>query len=485
MIFHTGLTGAEFARQKRSYLLTLRGCVLSGQHDADFSFEEWQAEKVEENQGFMDLYGKGDGERLDVLLEGDKQTALSAVLFWKAGLDFLANKAADDKAVFDKIVAAPCGVFVNLEKQTLFFPPRDLIRTAVEAEGETAWLGVAKRWMHPDREGTNALNWTFAACLYRIFAGFAPFAVPTIDVSAVPAISPKGNKPAKNAAKTDLHIIEDTLSGDMREGVLIPADLAAPGLRTNIVQFIDSALVPHIKAGMLPITEIGEIDRDFEKNIAVLTEDALSFVKARREAVEQKKAKKIKTKRFLARNKSLIKGLAAGVVILGVVIGSFVQGQLQKWSTKGLTPAEVVTAYYDAFGNLDHEAMSACTDHEAGKADVEMVTNIFVISKMREAYEQKKTVINAADWDETMPPPDDISVFGVLRLATDWPAGGANGEIPASEITAHSRYDLVVPSSLIGDDTAAVSRIARDDTLRLQWQKNRWRITEIDRRERL
>jgi hypothetical protein len=173
------------------------------------------------------------------------------------------------------------------------------------------------------------------------------------------------------------------------------------------------------------------------------------------------------------------------VVILGVVIGSLVQAQLQKWSTKGLTPAEVVLAYYDAFGNLDHEAMSACTDKEAGKADVEMVTNLFVVSKMREAYEQKKTVINAADWDETVPPPDDISVFGVLRLATDWPTGGANGEIPNGEITAHTRYDLVVPSSLVGDDTAAVSRIMRDDTLRLQWQKNRWRITVIDRRERL
>jgi hypothetical protein len=129
--------------------------------------------------------------------------------------------------------------------------------------------------------------------------------------------------------------------------------------------------------------------------------------------------------------------------------------------------------------------MSACTEKEAGKADVEMVTNLFVVSKMREAYEQKKTVINAADWDEAVPPPDDMNVFGVLRLATDWPTGGANGEIPNGQITAHARYDLVVPSSLIGDDTVAVSRIARDDTLRLQWQKNRWRITEIDRRERL
>ncbi|MDR1095303.1 MAG: hypothetical protein LBL31_02830, partial [Spirochaetaceae bacterium] len=311
MIFHTGLTGAEFARQKRSYLLTLRGCVLSAQHDAggQFSCEEWQAERVEEDQGFMDIYGTGDGERLDVLLEGDRQTALSAVLFWKAGLDFLADGAeangANDKKAFDKIVAAPCGVFVNLEKRTLFFPPHDLIRTAVEAEGETAWLGGAKRWTHPDREGTDALNWTFAACLYRVFAGFAPFAVPAIVVPVVPAVSPGENKPA---AKTDLHIIEDTLSGDIREGALIPAALAAPGLHTHIAQFIDSRInspvTPHTKTGTPSTVEIAEIDRDFEKNIDVLTEEALSLAKTQREAVEQKNQKRIRTKRFLARNKT-------------------------------------------------------------------------------------------------------------------------------------------------------------------------------------
>jgi hypothetical protein len=316
--------------------------------------------------------------------------------------------------------------------------------------------------MHPDKEGRDAVNWTFAACLYRVFAGFAPFAVPVAD-------------PGK---KADPHVIEDTLSGDIREGALIQANLAAPGLHEKIAGFIDAHIIRHEKNVPPPV-----IDADFTKNSDILPETALSQIKAQREAIAQKKQKRVKNKRFLIRNRALIGGIAGGLLAIGLVAGSFVHAQAEKWSTRGLSPAEVVAAYYDAFGVLDHETMSACLQKDAGKADVELVTNLFVVSKMREVYEQKRTVMNAADWDGTAPPPD-TTVFGTLHLAADWPSGGANGETRDGPITAQVRYDLVLPSSYVGVEDAGISRIARDDTLRLEWQKNRWRITAIDRRER-
>jgi hypothetical protein len=504
MTFSTGLTAAEFAKQKQVYLLTLCGCVLREQGGTGpaantglFSYEEWRAEGVKEENGIMAVYGKDfGGVRLDALLEGEKETALSAILFWKAGLDFLR-----DKTIFEGIVAAPCAVFVDLANRTLFFPPRDLMRIVVENEGGpngaagtgggvgasgtvgAGWLSGAKRWMHPDKREADAVNWTFAACLYRVFAGFAPFTVPL----PAPDNAPKGAPATKKTPRTDIHTIEDTLSGDLREGVLVPIALAAPGLREDIARFIDAHIArkrAQEKPAVMPPCPF--IADDYAKNIVPVPPETVTALAEKREEIERKNQQQIRRKRFLARNKTVIKGVAAGVVILGLVVGSLVQAQLERWSTKGLTPAQVVEQYYGAFGNLDHETISACVEKDAAKADVEMVTNLFVIAKMREAYEQKRTVINAADWDGTEPPPD-ITVFGVVDLALDWPGGGENDGtgVNGSAITARAHYDLVVPQSFVdGSETAGPARVSREDVLRLQWRKDRWCIAEIERRDK-
>jgi hypothetical protein len=470
LVFYTGLTADSFAKQKLSYLLTLRGCVLRGPPDKKdgpdgvFIHEEWQAEGVKEENGFMTVHGRSvGGERLDVLLEGGRNTALSAVLFWRAGLLFLLEKGG-----FEKIAVAPCAVFIDLEKKTLFFPPSDLIRIAVDGEGENAWLRGCKRWIHPDRKNADAVNWAASACLYRVFAGVAPFTVP---------------QPEMAAGKKDTHTIEDTLAGDVREGALVPLALAAPGLHKSIAGFIDAKISRNARRPANS-AEFPVINENAEENFSLPDETEIAALKARREALEQKNQKQIQRKRFLARNRNAIKAAIAGVIVVGFFVGSLAQARLERWTTKGLTPAQVVERYYGAFGDLDHEVMSACALKNAGKTDIEMVTNLFVIAKMREAYEQRRTVLNAADWYEAGPPLPDTTVFGVIRLAVDWPGGGADGTSQADTVTARARYDLVVPQSFVDGSAASVPvRVPRDDTLRLQRQKNRWRITEIGRGE--
>jgi hypothetical protein len=327
-----------------------------------------------------------------------------------------------------------------------------------------------------------------------VFAGFAPFSVPFMGDG-----EHGGNADNTRRAKPDaravhpahtiraIDTIEDTLAGDTREGALVPVSVTAPGLREDIARFIDTQITRHYRkerpAATLPSPFI---DHDYVKNIMSLSADEMASIKARREEIERKNQKQISAKRFWARNKTLIKVVAVGVVAFGIVIGSFVQAQLERWTTKGLTPSQVVEQYYGAFGALDHETMSACVEKDAGKTDIEMVTNLFVVAKMREAYEQKQTVLNAADWDETEIPPD-TTVFGVVGLALDWPGGGENG-IPqdGDAVTAHARYDLVVPQSFVdGSADSAPARVFREDVLQLQWRKNRWRIAGIERRERL
>ena len=189
----------------------------------------------------------------------------------------------------------------------------------------------------------------------------------------------------------------------------------------------------------------------------------------------------------MTRNKSILFGAAAALLVVVFFAGSMISARLSRWSTKGLSPGEVITAYYAAFGQLAHEVMSACVVQNAGKSDIDMTVNLFVVSKMREAYERRQTVLDAAEWDGVSPPPPDTSVFGVRSLAVDWP----DADETDGEVQARARYMLIAPSSFSGEGeplgaASAVETpllIVREDVLTLFWYRDRWQVTRIDREE--
>jgi hypothetical protein len=150
-----------------------------------------------------------------------------------------------------------------------------------------------------------------------------------------------------------------------------------------------------------------------------------------------------------------------------------------------MSPREVTEAYYLSFNTLDHTFMDACVDGRTGAQDIEAVMNLFVISRVREAYERKSSVLSAAQWLADGAPRVEANVFGVSGLdirglETD-PSDGA--------VTYQAGYTFWYPASVdAGTENEAAALAApaskrRVDTVRLGRQKDRWRITAIDRRE--
>ncbi|TCW62634.1 hypothetical protein [Treponema sp. J25] len=348
------------------------------------------------------------------------------------------------------------------------------------------------------------------------------------------------------------------IRADIRDGLFEPIHLAVPGIDGDLAQWIEGALTHSAiarspggkKAPNTPLRDIKERlgtapgptpspnggsereelpvkkalpgqERDRAPSLEALLEilekshhhEPAAFIKPltekEQETLRKEKERylrfqqqRIKGNRFLRRNRGLLIGGALSLVALALFIASFIRDQAQRPTTKGMSPAEVLTAYYTAFNTLDHERMSTCVEGKTGKEDITAVMNFYVISKVREAYEQKVLVLPPEVWMERGKPQGEFHVFGISDFSIDelqvegneavgrvsyrfWyperredsaPLEGgpsSSKEEPAGQFNLHSTP--LPPTRL------ETSWVRRQDRVFLTYLKDRWKITRIDR----
>jgi hypothetical protein len=331
----------------------------------------------------------------------------------------------------------------------ILFPPEALLRRTIETE---KWFTGAERWTHPDLLGDAADSFCAAALLYRILCGAVPF----------PAGDP------------------ETLHLDMREGNFLPPGLAAPGLDHTADMVISGTLSRGKLAPAADLKSMVRFLRTPPSGASTQKSRAASYFKPlggkereklvrERKKYEKKRSRAVKTRRFIKRNIAVIGGIAAAVLILGLIAGSLISDRSKRPTTKGMSPREVTETYYQAMETLNHTMMEACilTKNKPGKDDIRMTSNLTVLTRVREAYEGIR-YIPAREWLEGGSAPTEALVFGPAELRIeDGLAETAEGE---RRFTAE--YTLWL--------SAGESRRVRDE-LRLVLYKDAWRIAEIIR----
>ncbi|MDR3167575.1 MAG: hypothetical protein LBT93_06495 [Treponema sp.] len=490
--FDTGLNPVSFAQAKLAQFITESGYRVkpedapgnSGTGDAEPGtgmIETWQAGGVIERDassgtaGTMVIWGPAfEGDRLDRIVSDDKRKdeALSAVINWIRSRLVL---EAREHPPYPWPAGALCG-----NEGEILFPPDRLIRRSIEAEGPGSWLNGAERWIHPDLKGSEATVFAAGALLYRIFCGEAPFSNEDIDV----------------------------VREDMREGVFVPCRLMAPGLDTNLSTLIDRAIAPIPKGqGEKNRPTLDQFILFFESGgpkkradyFQPLDPGELASLKAEKEQFQKKKKLTVNTRRFMVRNNIIILGILLGLLGAGLVTGSIIKSRAELPTTQGMEPEEVALSYYASFETLDHTMMEACVINRAGKSDIEMVTNFFVINRVRQAYEMTAPPILAAqEWVDGGGSPTTAFVFGVSDLIIE------TLKKTPEEILLRASYLLWMPaayapledsppaeepeelSGLIPEAAppALPQGFAYTDELRLIPRKGAWRIAEINREVR-
>jgi hypothetical protein len=378
------------------------------------------------------------GGRLDALVNDGKDESLTAIACWiRSRLAFSENHAAFDFPV--ALIAGP-GVQESTHPEgTVFFAPATLSRRCILAEGTEP-----DRYNCPDLEGMEAACFSAAAMLYRVLADCAPF--PAAD---------------------------QNLYQDMREGNFIPVRLAAPGIDEKLGNLVQAALMAASGGGKKPGEAADAMLRRILEILmptggrAVSGASLFRTLSAEEEALLQKEKLRllkknttsVQTRRFIMRNKAVLLGIAAALVIVFFAAGSVLKSRAELPTTRGLDSGAVVQSYYKAIGELDHPLMEACLAKGADKSDLDMVLNLFVISKVRQAYE------NISGLEEG-------GVFGVTDLSVELVSGGEEDD----QVRYLAVYTLWIPNG--GEDFRP---IRRRDELALARIRGNWQITEIKR----
>ena len=487
--FDTGLNSRSFAQAKMADCITQHGAVIY----PDGSVESWQPGGVTEyvpvvkaglqSEGTMVIWGPDfPGEELTVVIseEGREDEALNAIRFW------LKAAVAMGSRLEDASIHGSSGAFIVTGKSaspknrypagTVFFPPARLLRRTLDAAGDKALL-EAGRYFHPDLNGDEQISFSAGAMLYRVFCGSPPFT--------------RDN--------------QDELRQDIREGVFIPPYLAKPGLSPEMSGIISGAMRAASKSKeTMPrptADHIAEVlgppySRKTSSWIESLSEEGLSKIRAEYERYGKKSASAVKARRFLTRYRVAVTVSLVALIFLLFAIRGFFRRQAELPTTRGMNPIEVAQTYYGAFDDLDHTTMEACVSGRAGREDINMVTNFFVIVRVRQGYEMRDSFMTARQWVEAGRPLTSNTVFGVtdLNIAVI-SEGEANANLEAD-------YILWIPGAYsaenFGDDYAGTNSddeqmelillppegMVIRDRLALAFEKDRWRITGIDRTTR-
>jgi hypothetical protein len=472
--FDTGLTARSFAQAKLTQFINRRGIIVY----PDGKTGVWRPSGVIEHQAAgssektLVIYGPPfPGERLDRIIDAAEESALDALRYWVRARAVLNSSGQESQEPLPCPwpAAAILGAGASEAPGAFLFPPDSLPRRAVDAEGNGAWLKGAGRWTHPDLTGEDADVFAAAAMLYRIVCGEPPY-------------------PAEDLER---------LHADIREAVYTPPSLIVPGLDAGIAGLITSALAPVSASVKRPSLEefSGKIGPPHsggpERFFHPVSDEERAKIQAERKQFDRKKAARVKTRRFIRRNAAIISGVIITLAALSLVAGSIIKGREDLPTTRGMSPQEVIAAYYSGFETLDHTLMEACVVDKAGKGDIDMVTNIFVISKVREAYEMKRPVIAAREWLNAGAAPTDLTVTGVTDLRIE----GEDEDESDGEVRYRTAYTLWLPGAYMGEggagspeefsETAAVPALPAKtpvtDEVRLVLRKGAWRIAEIQR----
>jgi len=453
--FDTGLASRDFARTKMAQSVPQPGYIIYPDGKVDI----WQSEGVTPRGSGTDetivFWGsRFPGERVSELVKSNnKDEALDTFRFWlKARIVLEERYARAEEVAFSGLSGA---LIIHKENDlfpfgTVFFPPADLFKRSAEAEAEIEWT-------HPDLAGAEEISFCAGAMLYRIFCGVDAFSGASID----------------------------QIHQNMREGVFLPLNLAMPALEPEMSVLIGKSIgsKKNGESAKRPtpneIKEFVGIPSPISKQVSswlrILNTNEIAKINAERERYIKKNALTVKTRRFVTRNRIIITVSIAVLVFIALIARDIIKNRSED-ITKGMNPVEVAETYYNAFGDLNHVAMENCVKGKAGKEDIDMVTNFFVISRVRQAYEiYSVTSISAQKWIDEGRPDTDKIVFGI----TDLKISGFSMNENNAKLTAE--YILWAPNYDEEESVQTIINNFHKDELNFVLIKGVWRIESIKR----
>ncbi len=487
IVIDTGLSTREAAQAKLMQFLMEPGYIATVSMHGAVSFKPYtfteSFEDIAKGRKNSSVFIRGpayDGIPLTELLDGDNATG-SAQTSAPDSATFDAARVEKARLAVEKICKiteasfeqeiklpnnGPLGTIVGADGTILFLPPT-IFNRALDSRGDSAYSLYEGCWKNTALTEKDCLRFTAAAYAYAVYSGMPPFTQKDSQLRAADFYD-KNFKKLSWICNVEVGAPDSSGDGDTNEKesnfrdtfAKIEQNLScsAPEMETKKKKRGKSSS----KKVTIPSVAITELP-PFTKR--VITDSAAV-------PAYEAQQKRLKRVRFMRKNGTLLKVGIVAFVLLCIFVASRIRDYMNRPTTLGLEPAEVVEMFYDGFDQLDISLFDATRTDGAADGVSNMIATFFVSAKMRESYEGKHTY-TPSQWFN-IKNPYTLDICGLSQLTIEENTKNATDNV--RYFKAH--YYLITTENYM----MIVSEV--NDELVLSFNEDRWLVSSFVSQEK-
>lgn len=295
------------------------------------------------------------------------------------------TNAAENKLPIPHVGAGGVLVDLSSEEPQLLFLPENLYKYSCNGLSSQEYLDAFGGWVNQTIYDLPALCFERAVIAYRLLTGRFPY-------------------PATDALERNADILDRKF---------LPLELCLNGVNEALASEINRALKLNSSASTVPgkkqkgkasedLTPTAEFpvelmeeawklsntadktdDKDFEEKVA-------SYIKMR--------DSKIKFKRNVRRNASIIVTAFIVAIVLLIMIVNTVKSNLDEYTSTGLTSVQTIQAFFKGVNKKDTVLLENLSEGKNAGAFTDTVSRVYVLHKQRQAYNHDNGFATPEGW---------------------------------------------------------------------------------------
>lgn len=478
----------EYSFGKTNYdsIVTQEGLLFDGKNFTSWTFSDVKSfEDPDRKERIVFYCGKNplssQAKTLAAFYKQDDEKSLQAV---KAVCQAY-QIAAKSKLEFPIMGAG--GILVDLSKNEtkILFLPQGLYKNTVSGLSASDYYEEEGAWINQTIYNLPAICFERAVFVYKLLTGSFPYA----------------------------NIDQIERNADILDQNFLPLEMAIDGIDLQLAKEVNKALKLNSNVVNIPgKKKKGKNSEDLKPNPDFpmeLLDQAWKLSKEQKAKTKntdfeekaqtymKRKKSQIRTKRRIRRNTAKIGVGIALAIVLATIISNTIQTNQGQYYTKGLTSTQTIQAFFMGINAKDVTMISNFVKGKKPQNYVDMVSQIYVLSKQRKIYDKDNGFASPENWllFSTNAEKYDMSgLYGVTQLKIDGKAYPINVKV----YKKNQKPEAVTQEGdiLLKDKDQSVRKVEYyllhsegenfnivvekiTDIFTLTYKKDRWIITDI------
>lgn len=478
----------EYSFGKTNYdsIVTQEGLLFDGKNFTSWTFSDVKSfEDPDRKERIVFYCGKNplssQAKTLAAFYKQDDEESLQAV---KAVCQAYQIAA---KSKLDFPIMGAGGILVDLSKNEtkILFLPQGLYKNTVSGLSASDYYEEEGAWINQTIYNLPAICFERAVFVYKLLTGSFPYA----------------------------NIDQIERNADILDQNFLPLEMAIDGIDLQLAKEVNKALKLNSNVVNIPgKKKKGKNSEDLKPNPDFpmeLLDQAWKLSKEQKAKIKntdfeekaqtymKRKKSQIRTKRRIRRNTAKIGVGIALAIVLATIISNTIQTNQGQYYTKGLTSTQTIQAFFMGINAKDVTMISNFVKGKNPQNYVDMVSQIYVLSKQRKIYDKDNGFASPENWllFSTNAEKYDMSgLYGVTQLKIDGTAYPINVKV----YKKNQKPEAVTQEGdiLLKDKDQSVRKVEYyllhsegenfnivvekiTDIFTLTYKKDRWIITDI------